>query len=273
MGGDVEILTDLRYLGQRMPKALARRLRERGRVEASVTCVGEVAAEVGVRTDPWAGRGRLVVTRSRCPMVLALLERAELAGAVACNTWAAIEAVRDKPRAALALAAIGIPTPRTFLAERPEALRSVPASCWPLLLKPHLGDNARGIVLLSGPEDLDRLVWSDTVVLAQQYVDAAGVDLKLYGVGQQVWAVRRPSPLVAAPPFAECVPTTPALAELALASAGVFGLDLYGIDVLDSPRGPLVVDVNDFPNYTSVDEADDALAEFVEARVGALVGT
>ena len=270
MRGDVEILTDLRYLAQRMPSALARRLRSRGRVDVAVRWVGDVAAEVGAPEGQVAG---LVVTRSRCPITLALLERAEQAGAASCNAWAAIQSVRDKPRAALALAAAGIPTPRTFLAERPSALRSVPASCWPLLLKPHLGDNARGIVRLAGPEDLDRLQWTDGVVLAQQYVDVAGVDLKLYGIGSSVWAVRRPSPLMPTAPFVEPVTVTPALADLATASASAFGLDLYGVDVLDSGQGPLVVDVNDFPNYTGVDEAPEALAAFVEDRVGALVRT
>ena len=34
-----------------------------------------------------------------------------------------------------------------------------------------------------------------------------------------------------------------------------FGLRLFGLDVLELPEGPVVVDVNEFPNYTGVDDA------------------
>lgn len=35
----------------------------------------------------------------------------------------------------------------------------------------------------------------------------------------------------------------------------MFGLDLYGVDVLLGPDGPVVVDINDFPSFRQVPDA------------------
>ncbi|SPT60590.1 ATP-grasp domain-containing protein [Actinomadura madurae] len=277
----VLVLTDSRYLGQLMPRALVAALRGRG-VPVVAAPVDRLVTEVradggavrGVRRGPPAPRpGDLVVPRTRDPFALSLLRRAQLDGVRTVNRWEAIQAVRDKPHAALLLARAGVPAPRTFLTDRPASLAGLPAAAWPLLLKPPYGDNGAGIVRVDSPRDLERLPWPDGMVLAQHYVDVAGVDVKLYGAGMEVWAVRRPSPLLAPGPWdePEPVPVTEELRGLALACRDAFGLELYGVDVLPSPGGPLVVDVNDFPNYTGIAEAPDAVADLVESRLAEVV--
>jgi glutathione synthase/RimK-type ligase-like ATP-grasp enzyme len=42
------------------------------------------------------------------------------------------------------------------------------------------------------------------------------------------------------------------------------------VDCVETPAGPVVIEVNDFPNYTGVPGADDALARLVLARGAAL---
>jgi ribosomal protein S6--L-glutamate ligase len=181
--------------------------------------------------------------------------------------WEAVTHVRNKARAVETLAAHDIPMPRTLLGASPAGLKGLSADVFPLLLKPHLGDNASGIVLVRHPLELDDLTWPDGLVVAQEFIDSGSVDLKLYGVGDQLWAVRRPSPLAASgrPHPPEPVELSPGLERLAHACRDAFELELYGVDVLDSPRGPLVVDVNEFPNYTGVDEAPAAIAELVRS--------
>lgn len=277
----VVVLTDSRYLGQLMPRALVAALRGRGVPVVSAPAdrlVTEVRADGttarSTRRVPRALRpGDLVVPRTRNPFALSLLFRAQLDGVRTVNRWEAIQAVRDKPHAVLLLAQAGVPTPRTFLTDRPASLADLPAAAWPLLLKPPYGDNGHGIVRVDSPRDLERLPWSDGMVLAQHYVDVAGVDVKLYGAGAEVWAVRRPSPLLAPGRRDEPVPVpvTTELRRLALACRDAFGLELYGVDVLPSPDGPLVVDVNDFPNYTGIAEAPDAVADLVESRLTEVV--
>ncbi|MDN0198595.1 hypothetical protein [Streptomyces sp. S.PNR 29] len=284
----VVVLTDSRYLGQRMPGALLDALRARDvpavqaradRLVAEVRAEGIAAPEPireRRRAPPALRPGDLVVPRTRNAFALSLLLQAELRGVRTVNRWEAVQAVRDKPYAVLRLARAGVPTPRTFLADRPESLAGLPATAWPLLLKPPYGDNGQGIVRVDSPRELERLHWPEGMVLAQQYVDVAGVDVKLYGAGQQVWAVRRPSPLRAPEKPGQAdepvrLPVTRELGELARACRDVFGLELYGVDVLPSPDGPLVVDVNDFPNYTGIAEAPGAVADLVAARLTEVV--
>src|SRR5919108_6189338 len=104
------------------------------------------------------------------------------------------------------------------------------------------------------------------MVLAQRYVAGAGRDLKLYGIGRQVWAVRKPSPLngrVGTSDKVEPVETTSALQDLGRRCGALFGLELYGVDCIETKHGPVVIEVNDFPNFTGVPDADNKLAEYV----------
>ena len=55
---------------------------------------------------------------------------------------------------------------------------------------------------------------------------------------------------------------TPALRTLALRCGTVFGLDFYGVDCIETAQGPLVIEVNDFPNYSAVPGADECLAGY-----------
>jgi ribosomal protein S6--L-glutamate ligase len=269
--GSVFVLSDDRYLRQRMPDALVREL-ERIDISVRIVRANDVVARVGV--DPWTelSQGDVVVARTRNSFGLALLRAAERPGVTVLPGWQSVTHVRNKGRAMETLAERGIPMPRTVLGEGPAALKRLPAHEFPLLLKPHLGDNSSGIVLVRHPLELDDLSWPDGLVVAQEYVDSGSIDLKLYGVGEQLWAVRRPSPLGGAghpvsPP--ELVELTPALVRIAGACREAFQLELYGVDVLDSPRGPLVVDVNEFPNYTGVAGAPRAIAELVRSRLKA----
>lgn len=284
------MLTDRRYIEQRMPGALVDWLGERGVPVRTLVADEQVAhippAQGTQVNDPWSGLqpGDVVIARTRNPFALALLRAARRAGVSICNPWEAIAAVRNKPRAAQVLADHGIPTPPTFLADRPATLRTLPVKCFPLLLKPHLGDNSSGILFVREPAELDDLPWGDAMVLAQEFVDAQGIDLKLYVAKEQVWAVRKPSPLSrvshrSSLPDQNFSKTRegvsgqvdevpPELHDLALACSAAFRLELCGIDVLETSSGPVVVDVNDFPNYTGVREAPRIIGTMLLERLG-----
>lgn len=118
------------------------------------------------------------------------------------------------------------------------------------------------------------MAWRESVALAQEFHRGDGVDLKLYVAGSAVWAVRRPSPIdidgsprEAGDPGVP-VRVTPLLRSLARTCARLFGLRLLGIDCVLGPDGvPLVVEVNDYPNYRGLPaEANEVLADVVLAR-------
>jgi ribosomal protein S6--L-glutamate ligase len=174
--------------------------------------------------------------------------------------------VRNKVRAALTLKEYGLPTPETYVARRPVDLTQVPRSQFPLLLKPFQGDNAQGIRRVRTPEELAFVDWHEAIVLAQRYVDVGNVDVKLYAAGKRVWAVRRPSPLTNGNgrPVLERVDET--LSRLARSCAAAFDLPLLGVDVIEGPDGPLIVDVNEFPNYTGIVEAPEVIGRLLLSR-------
>lgn len=271
--GQVWVVTDERYLAQRMPRALVDELEARGvptRVVLADRQVLGVGAAVADVSDPWRDLrpGDVVVARSRNRVARSLLEAAAARPGVRVITPAApLAAVRDKALSAQVLAGRGVPTPATWLVDSPAALRALPEECFPILLKPHAGDNAAGIVLVHDRDELDDVEWGDSMVLAQQFVDGIDVDIKLYVVDDTVWAVRRPSPLVL--PGRVCrarieqVPVTDEMRRIAAVCADAFDLRMFGVDLLETAAGPLAVDVNEFPNYTGVDEAPRVLADAV----------
>jgi ribosomal protein S6--L-glutamate ligase len=263
------VLTDRRYLKQRMPGALIAWLEEHGhavrmvvaddgsRVSLLAPGDGVVSAWTGLRPDD------VVVARSRHPFALALLKEAESLGARTVASWAAVQRVRNKVRCVLTLKERGLPVPETFVASRPTDLAQLEPSSFPLLLKPFQGDNSRGIQLVRAPEELASVEWTEAIVLAQRYVEAGGLDVKLYAVADQVWAIRCPSPLTNGNGRPIPVPVDAALEGLALDCAATFELPLLGIDLVEGARGPLIVDVNEFPNYTGIDDAPAAIGRLL----------
>jgi ribosomal protein S6--L-glutamate ligase len=266
------VLTDRRYLQQRMPRALVEWLERHGHAvrlvvadngsQVSLLAPGEGAFSVWADLAPHD----LVIVRSRHSFALALLKEAESRGASTVVSWGAIQRVRNKVRAALTLKEYGLPTPETFVARRPVDLTQVRRSHFPLLLKPFQGDNARGIRLVRTPEELALVDWPEAIVLAQRYVDVGDVEVKLYAAGKRVWAVRRPSPLTNGNgrPVLERVDET--LSRLVRSCAAAFDLSLLGVDVVEGPDGPLIVDVNEFPNYTGIVEAPEVIGRLMLSR-------
>jgi ribosomal protein S6--L-glutamate ligase len=268
------ILTDRRYLRQRMPLALLRWLNTGGwPATLAIADEGSLVTRLApagrpLRASLWSAlqAGDVVVARTRHPFALALLREAEVLGARTYEHWATVVAVRDKASSTLALARAGVPVPPTYLASRPEDLAGLPARAFPLLLKPPKGDNAQGLVVVAGPEELEGQDWQHGLILAQPYLDASGVDLKLYVAGQEVWAVRRPSPLSSRNGTSVPALVTPALRKLAMTCGHVLGLRLFGVDVVESSAGLFVVDVNEFPNYTGIEAAPAAIGRLLLAE-------
>jgi len=253
----IGIASEPRYFAHRQPAALGLALLARG-IEAEFfdPCDSAPLPDLD-----------LLVVRGRSPEILDLLERAEARGIRCVNRRSAIAAVVDKSAMAQTLTAAGIPTPRTRVGTFAAIARESRPEDFPMVMKPVFGDNGRDVRIIERREDLLSVRWSEPSVLAQPWLRSDGFDLKLYVAGEEVRAVKKPSPLstaLCAP--AKPVPLTPALRQLALRCGAVFGLDLYGVDCIETPEGPVVIEVNDFPNYSGLEGVDDPLARFVAYR-------
>jgi glutathione synthase/RimK-type ligase-like ATP-grasp enzyme len=256
--GLVGILSERRYLAQREPAALGAMLRACGaRVRLAISGDSRVAnLLVGCE---------LVLARGRSPELLDTLRAVEARGVPVINRPAAIASVLDKAGMAEALAAAGVPSPATFAVARGDIAQAAERAGFPAIVKPVNGDNGRGISVLWSSADLSRLTWSESRALVQPYVQSNGRDLKLYVAAGAVWAVEKPTPLGRDPSPARRVALTDEARALAIRCGELFGLELYGVDCLATPAGLSVIEVNDFPNFSEIPEADRRIADLVLA--------
>ncbi|MCX4392474.1 hypothetical protein OOK39_34535 [Streptomyces sp. NBC_00264] len=193
---------------------------------------------------------------------LTLLEAAAAVGLTTVNDARSIRAVRDKVLTSVIARQHGLPVPVTYSAPRAALFADVPAELFPLVVKPADGSSGRGVRLVSGPGGLAEAEQSDEgQLIAQPYVANAGSDLKVYCLAGEFHATVRRSPLHPDAPVDERAVPLPAEVAAAAAKVGaVFGLDLYGIDVVLGPDGPVIVDINDFPSFRQVPDAASRLA-------------
>src|SRR5437660_10681165 len=115
--------------------------------------------------------------------------------------------------------------------------------------------------LVTHPHEMADHELPETFALAQQFVPGNGYDLKLYAIGDEIWAVRKPSMFdpkgkhkpSAAPekrPRAELLPLSPEWQELARRCGRLFRLELNGVERTETPNRPVLMQVNESPNNT-----------------------
>jgi len=269
----VGVLVEGRYLKQNQPAGLVAALRTTG---SSVRTLVVEEACVDLCGNTWCDGFDVVVARGRSAALLAALRAAKAHGLPVVNSPTAIQSVVDKAGMAAALSEASIPAPRSWLGH-PRHLAALPQLHFPLVLKPMAGDNARGLRVVRSRDELCSLVWTEPVALAQEFHRGDGYDLKLYVAGAAVWAVRRPSPVADNGALRDAkyagrrVAATRQLRAIALSCARLFDLSLCGVDCVVSPAGPLVIEVNDFPNYRGLGRSvDHDLARVVLAHARSL---
>lgn len=263
----IGVLAEARYLVQSQPQGLSSKLKELGH---DITMIDPQKAFYVMGDDRWFAGLDLIVGRGRSWALLALIGWAETRGILTINRREAIASVHNKAQMSVAMASSGIPIPQTFFGSIECLAREIPRESYPIILKPIFGDNSRGLLVINTPEEMRQTDWPEPVALAQRYFLTDGYDLKLYGMGDDIWLVRKPSPFNARAGNVESkeglLPATPDLEDLGRRCGRLFGLDLFGVDCIETQAGVLVIEINDYPNYTNVPDANDRLADYVLRR-------
>lgn len=211
--------------------------------------------------DDLAALGRCDVVLLRClsqTRALALARVAQAGGATVLNPPQVIETCGDKLATNAALAAAGVPTPRTGAGFTVEAvLELCERFGYPVVLKPVVGSWGRMVSKLSDRDAVEAVLAhkealggpSHKVFYVQEYIAKPGRDIRAFVVGDRtVAAIYRYSPHwitnTARGGRAENCPLTEELAELALRAARAVGGGMVAVDLVESARGLLVVEVN-----------------------------
>jgi ribosomal protein S6--L-glutamate ligase len=216
------------------------------------------------RADTQQPDADLYVLKSHTELALSVAGLLHDRGAALLNPYPACLAAQDKITAAGRLRAAGVPTAETWVTGDLRLVAPL-LEDGPLIVKPHRGHRGAGVHLVRTAAELAALPVPSVPVVVQRYIPGPGEDLKVYVVADEVFAVRKP---FAADSFSRPgrpVPVTSAVREAALQTRAAFGLDLFGVDVIESPDGPVIVDVNYFPGYKGVPD--------VAPRIAAVIGS
>jgi ribosomal protein S6--L-glutamate ligase len=99
-------------------------------------------------------------------------------------------------------------------------------------------------------------------MLVQEYLCGYREEIKVTVIGEQVFAVRlvtRTDGSVIRTPYL----VTSDIQQVALKCGRVFGVGLYGMDILLGDAGPVVIDLDYFPSYKGVPKAAPLIAEYI----------
>ena len=198
---------------------------------------------------------------------LAIVRQLDMMGIPVLNNAVAIARSRDKLRSMQLLTKRNIDVPTTVCVRTPaqlaHALELVGGP--PVIVKIPQGTHGVGVMIAETRQALESLLetfWGmGHAVLVQQYIgDLRGRDVRLIVVGGKIIAAMRRTP--APGEFrsnlhrggeSEEVDLAPAYTRIALAAAKIVGLEVAGVDVLETPTGPKVLEVNSSPGLEGIE--------------------
>ena len=249
-----------KYVGKPMPMVVADQLKQWGH---EIDVIEPYAAVTSLTNLALAKYDAYVLKTVSDGPGLTILEAAEAVGIPTINNSRAIRLVRDKAVAVAYAQACGLPVPLTCFVGHPRALVTLPQEVYPVVVKPSAGTSQQGVYLVQTPEEMaERTFEPHCYYLAMRYVENPGIDIKLYVTGQEVHAITKTS-VLHGPVQEQEIPVTREMLKLAQRVGQAFGLDLYGVDVLETPEGLMLVDINDFPSFYGVPRKVAAIAEYI----------
>lgn len=200
---------------------------------------------------------------------LAVVRQFEMMGVYCVNESVAIARSRDKLRASQILARKGVGLPVTGFShatKMTEELVNMVGGA-PLVIKLLEGTQGKGVILAETQTAAESVIEAfrelDEYLLVQEYIsEAEGCDIRCFVVGEKVVAsmMRRAKEGEFRSNLhrggkAEDVQLSKKEKDTAILAAKVLGLNVAGVDIVRSNRGPLVLEVNSSPGLEGIEKA------------------
>ncbi|UVW34554.1 30S ribosomal protein S6--L-glutamate ligase [SAR92 clade bacterium H455] len=193
----------------------------------------------------------------------------EMMGTYCVNESVAISRSRDKLRSIQLLSRKGVGIPVTAFANSPDDVKSLIREVGgaPLVIKLLEGTQGIGVVLAETKKAAESVIQAfmgvKSNILIQEFIkEAGGSDIRCLVVGGKVIAaMQRTAPEgefrsnLHRGGSAQLVKLSPAERKTAIKAATIMGLNVCGVDLLRSSRGPLVMEVNSSPGLKGIEEA------------------
>jgi ribosomal protein S6--L-glutamate ligase len=217
----------------------------------------------------------------------AVVRQFEQMGVFALNDSNGIASSRDKLAALQLLSRHHLLLPKTAVVRRKhEILKAIDEiGGVPVVIKLIEGTQGVGVVLakdkLSAQAIIELLQSAKQNILVQKFVaESSGRDIRAFVVGGKIVAAMRristnPSEFranVHRGAKAEGIKLSPDFEKAALKAAEILGLNVAGVDLLESHEGPLVLEVNSSPGLEAIERASgvdiaDEIIQFIEKKV------
>ncbi len=201
---------------------------------------------------------------------LAVVRQFEQMGVFTLNSSDAISCSRDKLEALQLLSRHKVPLPNTaYVRTRKEILKAIEAvGGVPVVIKLVQGAQGTGVVLAQDLHSAQAIIELLQVIkqniLVQKFIEESkGRDIRAFVVGGRVVAAMRRT---ATNPFefrcnvhrggqASPIELPPDYIKVALHAAKLLGLNVAGVDLLESKDGPLINEVNSSPGLEAIERA------------------
>lgn len=199
----------------------------------------------------------------------AVIRQFEMMGVFSLNESVAISRARDKLRSLQLLSRKGLGLPITGFAHNTkmtsQLIKLVGGA--PLVIKLLEGTQGKGVVLAetdSAAESvIDAFREMNANILVQEFIkEARGSDIRCFVVGDQVVASMMRTAKdgefrsnLHRGGTAKVIDITPEERQAALDATKALGLNLAGVDMLRSTRGPLIMEVNSSPGLNGIETA------------------
>jgi ribosomal protein S6--L-glutamate ligase len=199
----------------------------------------------------------------------AVVRQFEMMGVYSVNESVAITRSRDKLRASQLLSRKGIGLPKTGFANSPDDTEDLLATVGgaPVVIKLLEGTQGVGVVLAETRKAAESVIEAfrglGANFIVQEFVkEADGADIRCFVVGDKVVAsmMRKGKEgefrsNLHRGGTATLVKISPEERATAVRSAKVMGLNVAGVDLLRSKRGPVVMEVNSSPGLEGIETA------------------
>ncbi|MBS3797508.1 30S ribosomal protein S6--L-glutamate ligase [Pseudoalteromonas sp. BDTF-M6] len=198
-----------------------------------------------------------------------VLRQFEMMGVYPVNESVAITRSRDKLRSLQLLSRKGIGMPVTGFASKPDDVKDLLEMVGgaPVVIKLLEGTQGIGVVLAETRKAAESVIEAfmglKANIMVQEYIkEAGGADIRCFVIGDRVIAAMKRQAQegefrsnLHRGGSASLVRITPEERKTAVAAAKAMGLNVAGVDLLRSERGPLVMEVNSSPGLEGIEVA------------------
>jgi ribosomal protein S6--L-glutamate ligase len=199
----------------------------------------------------------------------AVVRQFEMMGVYCINESVAITRARDKLRSLQLLSRKKIGIPASAFSHAPDDVKGMIREVGgpPLIIKLLEGTQGIGVVLAETMKAAESVIQAflglNSHILVQEFIqEAAGSDIRCLVLGGKVIAaMKRQAPEgdfrsnLHRGGKAELVKLTTEEHDVAILAAKAIGLNVCGVDILRSKRGPLVMEVNSSPGLEGIEKA------------------